>query len=243
MFQAVQEVSIYQFALLKTTETDVHVWCLPAQPLQPAPSRQCTSLLLQPIRHPETTKKKQAAMATVTPRVLFNTALACAAGTGVVGGVAQFVLATNPAPEFSLDGPRFDLSTFRGRWKDMMVKVDPSSLFASRARVMESRSLLQKYASGDRTGPCADDAALWEARLLRDASFGSAPANPDAEIVPHFFRMAGYVPFNAPICVAMMTMTKSNAAIIFPTQILGIICIALDIYNLKIFKKIFYFFK
>ena len=51
---------------------------------------------------------------------------------------------------------------------------------------------------------------LWSARQLRDSAM-----HPDTgEIIPRPFRMAGYVPFNGPVCVAMM-LSGSTAPLLF----------------------------
>jgi sideroflexin-5 len=134
------------------------------------------------------------------------------AGTGVVAATANCVSSTAEVPPFSLDAERFDQRTLKGRWKHLMVGLDPSTLFASDAKAIAARELLQRYSKGEAKD--VDDKALWTARALRDSCYGSEPHSDVAELVPRPFRMAGYVPFNGPIIVAM-TVAQSNPAIIF----------------------------
>jgi len=57
----------------------------------------------------------------------------------------------------------------------------------------------------------ATDDELWRARRLRDSAM-----HPDTkEIVPRPFRMAGYVPFNGPVCVSMMIVSTTPQLLFF----------------------------
>ena len=52
-----------------------------------------------------------------------------------------------------------------------------------------------------------DDATCWRARALKEAA-----VHPDTGlIIPRPFRMSGYVPYNGPVCVAMMVSTGTGA--------------------------------
>jgi|EP00505_MAST-04D_sp_SCG-Rhode-Island_P004235 tricarboxylate carrier len=132
-------------------------------------------------------------------------------GTTAVGAIAKAVANTAIDQPFGLNVDRFDQNTFVGRWKKMVVGLDPSTLIATEREAMAAKDMLQRYAEGERIH---DDATLFKARALRDACFGSEPSSPMAVMVPPCFRMAGYVPFNGPIIVAM-TVAQSNPAIIF----------------------------
>eukprot|EP00548_Thalassiothrix_antarctica_P002581 CAMPEP_0194153960 /NCGR_PEP_ID=MMETSP0152-20130528/58625_1 /TAXON_ID=1049557 /ORGANISM="Thalassiothrix antarctica, Strain L6-D1" /LENGTH=59 /DNA_ID=CAMNT_0038859675 /DNA_START=82 /DNA_END=257 /DNA_ORIENTATION=- len=48
-----------------------------------------------------------------------------------------------------------------------------------------------------------DDLALWEAKKIRDAVY-----HPDTkEVIPPPFRMSGFIPFNAPMCLGAIMAT------------------------------------
>ena len=52
-----------------------------------------------------------------------------------------------------------------------------------------------------------DDATCWRARALKESA-----VHPDTGlIIPRPFRMSGYVPYNGPVCVAMMVSTGTGA--------------------------------
>lgn len=134
-----------------------------------------------------------------------------AAGIGVSAavGAASVVEQKFPAPKFSLEADRFDKSTFKGRWATMLSNCDPSLLVASDAEVLKAAALLETYEKSD-SKLDFDEKELWAARKLKESAI-----HPDTkEIVPKPFRMSGYVPFNGPICVAMM-MSASTPALLF----------------------------
>lgn len=103
-------------------------------------------------------------------------------------------------PEFSMKNDRFDLTSFKGRYFKMLSNNDPSTLLRS----SEAVSLAQMKLIPDNMAKYSKQ-ELWEARKLVESSL-----HPDTkDLVPHPFRMAGYVPFNGPICAAMMSTTST----------------------------------
>lgn len=124
-----------------------------------------------------------------------------AGGLGVTSAVtaATVVQRSFPAPKFSMQAERFDQSTFQGRFSSMLSKCNPSLLIASDAAIRQAEALLKGP-----LGPELSNDDLWDARLLVESA-----VHPDTgEIVPKPFRMSGYVPFNGPICVAVMMSTS-----------------------------------
>lgn len=89
----------------------------------------------------------------------------------------------------------------------MLSTMDPSTLLATDDEVKAAVKQINDFQyHGDRNvervGAGED---LWAARKLRDSAI-----HPDTgEIIPRPFRMAGYVPFNGPVCVAMMVSTTT----------------------------------
>lgn len=137
-----------------------------------------------------------------------------AAGLGVVAVVAgaAAVEARTPAPAFGLRAERFDQSTMQGRFAKQLTNCDPSTLMAREKDISAAQALLERFRStpeafAGEAGARPQDADLWAARKLVEAS-----VHPDTKgIIPEPFRMAGYVPFNGPVCVAMMAAQKTPA--------------------------------
>ena len=84
-----------------------------------------------------------AASAVALDRALAATAARLAAsilvGCGLVSAGSSLFAST---PPFSLDGERYDQSTFAGRFTKMLTTCDPTSLFASRARIERAVAIL-----------------------------------------------------------------------------------------------------
>lgn len=148
----------------------------------------------------------------MTTRLLASTAAAGLTGVAAVTVITSAATDMSPLPPFSLTEPRFSQATFLGRWRQMMSNMDPSTLVLPSSQFHDARALLAAYRQGDPTATAASDAELWRARKLQESAFGSAPEV--GSLVPPPFRMSGYVPFNGPICVAMM-LASSTPAILF----------------------------
>ena len=130
-------------------------------------------------------------------------------GLVVVSATAAAVEKATPAPKYSPKANRYDNSNFQGRLASMLSTMDPSTLFASDEEVRKATDLLKNF---EKTGKAtATNEELWKARQLRDSA-----VHPDTgEIVPRPFRMAGYVPFNGPVCVAMMIASTTPQLLFF----------------------------
>jgi len=87
--------------------------------------------------------------------------------------------------------------------------MDPSTLLATDEEVRKATALLKDFEAKKKVE--ASNEQLWKARQLRDSA-----VHPDtAEIIPRPFRMAGYVPFNGPVCVAMMIASTTPQLLFF----------------------------
>lgn len=129
------------------------------------------------------------------------------AGVSVVTiftGLVEYSTANSCLPyDPSQSGQRFSADTFQGRFSRMILACDPRLLFYSTKEVQDAQELLARYAefADDRS----KDRELWEARRIVDAAL-----HPDSgEVIPRPFRMSGYVPYNGPICVAMVASTST----------------------------------
>jgi len=128
--------------------------------------------------------------------------LAAAAGVGTVSAVAAVVECTSPVPKYDPNGQRFSQETFGGRFARMLLACDPRLLLYSDDYVHQCASTLANAA-------LYDDRVLWEAKRVFEA------ACPDGDtIIPRPFRMSGYVPYNGPICVAMVA-SQSTLPLLF----------------------------
>eukprot|EP00934_Nitzschia_sp_Nitz4_P001592 Nitzschia sp. Nitz4//scaffold68_size99682//82282//83551//NITZ4_004574-RA/size99682-snap-gene-0.5-mRNA-1//1//CDS//3329556623//1592//frame0 len=133
-----------------------------------------------------------------------------AAAMAGVGVVASFAAAVEQATadsclpyDPSQKGQRFDASTFQGRFCRMLLACDPYLLSYTEEQVKEAQKVLER--AGEFASDRSKDHELWEARRITDAAL-----HPDSgDFIPRPFRMSGYVPFNGPICVAMVASTST----------------------------------
>lgn len=142
--------------------------------------------------------------------------LAAVLGIGTVSLAAAAVenASASSVPKFDLKGQRFDESNFMGRFSRMLLACDPRLLLYSTEQVQRSKHLIenyQEYSQKQKSGNAVvSDRALWEARRIVEAAL-----HPDTgDVIPRPFRMSGYVPYNGPICVAMVA-SQSTPALLF----------------------------
>eukprot|EP00756_Hemistasia_phaeocysticola_P052911 Hpha_TRINITY_DN2823_c0_g1::TRINITY_DN2823_c0_g1_i1::g.171343::m.171343 len=121
------------------------------------------------------------------------------AGVAVLNGVC-WKIRQEPAPPFTRNGDRWDQSTLIGRVKGMFMRCDPSTLLYSSADIRAAQEQL-KTPKGDRS-----DDEMWRIRQVVESSVHPVT---DA-VVPQPARMAGYVPYNGPICVAMVVSSGTG---------------------------------
>lgn len=140
-------------------------------------------------------------------------ALAAAVTTVAAGAAAVEQATASSVPDFTLDGQRFDQSTFLGRFSRMFLMCDPRLLTYTEADVLASRDLVNNHKELIANPPSTDSnihRTLWEAQRIASSSL-----HPDSgDTIPAPFRMSGYVPFNGPICVAMVA-SQSTSALLF----------------------------
>lgn len=117
-------------------------------------------------------------------------------------------MTTSTTKEFAIDQEQYDQNTYWGRFRKMLDVVDPRTLLCSQQEIQEALDLLAMHSSSK--VEVLDHEALWRAKKIRDAA-----VHPDTkEIIPHPFRMSGFLPFNAPICVGAL-MATSTPSILF----------------------------
>jgi hypothetical protein len=96
----------------------------------------------------------------------------------------------------------------------MLLACDPRLLLYTGEQVMQAKTTIDNYqrymSSSSEDGGTSMDRALWEAKRVVEAAL-----HPDTgEVIPRPFRMSGYVPYNGPICVAMVA-SPSTSALLF----------------------------
>jgi len=124
-----------------------------------------------------------------------------------VGAAVVEEMTADSCLPYSSTGQRFDQSTFAGRFSRMFLACDPRLLLYTQDQVREAQAFLLDHQEQQEKGKfqVAFDRELWEARRIVDAA-----VHPDTgDFIPPPFRMSGYVPFNGPICVAMVASTTT----------------------------------
>eukprot|EP00587_Corethron_hystrix_P009349 CAMPEP_0113299390 /NCGR_PEP_ID=MMETSP0010_2-20120614/1448_1 /TAXON_ID=216773 ORGANISM="Corethron hystrix, Strain 308" /NCGR_SAMPLE_ID=MMETSP0010_2 /ASSEMBLY_ACC=CAM_ASM_000155 /LENGTH=356 /DNA_ID=CAMNT_0000152623 /DNA_START=319 /DNA_END=1389 /DNA_ORIENTATION=+ /assembly_acc=CAM_ASM_000155 len=138
----------------------------------------------------------------------------CAGVTTVGATCAGIEQLTSPeCPEFDARGTRFDQGTFMGRFAERLLACDPTLLVYSSAKVEQAKAMVDNapyLISNPPSGSSNVHRELWESKRIVDATL-----HPDTGIaIPAPFRMSGYVPFNGPVCVAMVA-SSSTPALLF----------------------------
>lgn len=136
-------------------------------------------------------------------KILITSVAAIGLGTLSAVGAARVAENLDKVPIYDENKDRYDLSTFSGRYKKMLSNNDPSTLLLSKEKIAKAKEMLKnkdKYS----------DKELWTAKKHTQSTL-----HPDTEdVIPAPFRMSGYVPFNGPICAAMMA-TSSTTGLLF----------------------------
>ncbi len=126
-------------------------------------------------------------------------------------------------PAYNVSGERYDQSTFLGRYCKMLLACDPRLLLYTEeevrkyhklayvdyaaVRTLHDHNTLEKEHHDDATiSTLAEtDRRLWEAKRIADSAL-----HPETqEWIPRPFRMSGYLPFNGPICIAMISVSST----------------------------------
>lgn len=105
---------------------------------------------------------------------------------------------------FSLDGSRYDQSTYFGRYRSTVESIDPRILFVSDAQVHSAQALLRSYEAQEMKGSSVTEDELWEAKRICDAVIHPSTGN----IIHPLGRMAGFIPANIPLVAGMLNSTS-----------------------------------
>jgi Sideroflexins len=135
--------------------------------------------------------------------------MAAFAGVAVVSAAAAIVetMTADSCLPYSPTGQRYSQDEFSGRFSRMLLACDPRLLLYTEEQVRQAQSVLEKGFDG-LDGSLSENQkhrTLWESRRVVDSAL-----HPDThEVIPRPFRMSGYVPYNGPICVAMVASTST----------------------------------
>ncbi|KAF1334752.1 hypothetical protein FI667_g1677, partial [Globisporangium splendens] len=114
-------------------------------------------------------------------------------------------------PPFSIDAPKYDQSTYYGRWRQFVELVSPSALFLTKEQIQSATTILGKYRNGDIAPGQMRDEELWHARRV----YESAVHPQTGETLPLYFRLSAFVPVNIPICAGMILAPPTLGNTIF----------------------------
>ncbi|KAM4674937.1 sideroflexin-5 isoform 3-T3 [Amazona ochrocephala] len=125
-------------------------------------------------------------------------------------------------PPFQLGKPRFEQTSFYGRFRHFLDIIDPRTLFVTegkhcrsaalplQSRLKEAVQLLEDYKHGT-LPPGVTNKELWGAQKIKQAII-----HPDTnETIFMPFRMSGYIPFGTPIVVGLLLPNQTLASTVF----------------------------
>lgn len=138
--------------------------------------------------------------------------------SGATDAIGRITFSTSTSiPAYNVNGERYDQSTFLGRYCKMLLACDPRLLLYTEDEVRKYHKLayvdyegvklmhMKENENYDATSLAEIDNLLWEAKRIADSAL-----HPETqEWIPRPFRMSGYLPFNGPICIAMISVSST----------------------------------
>ncbi|KAM9053384.1 sideroflexin-5 isoform X1 [Balaenoptera ricei] len=136
-----------------------------------------------------------------------DTATTASAAAAAAASAAN---ASTDAPPFQLGKPRFQQTSFYGRFRHFLDIIDPRTLFVTERRLREAVQLLEDYKHGT-LRPGITNEQLWSAQKIKQAILH--PDTNEKIFMP--FRMSGYIPFGTPIVVGLLLPNQTLASTVF----------------------------
>ncbi|XP_067560824.1 sideroflexin-5 isoform X5 [Pseudorca crassidens] len=136
--------------------------------------------------------------------------MADTATTASAAAAASAANASTDAPPFQLGKPRFQQTSFYGRFRHFLDIIDPRTLFVTERRLREAVQLLEDYKHGT-LRPGVTNEQLWSAQKIKQAILH--PDTNEKIFMP--FRMSGYIPFGTPIVVGLLLPNQTLASTVF----------------------------
>ncbi|XP_057598684.1 sideroflexin-5 isoform X9 [Hippopotamus amphibius kiboko] len=130
--------------------------------------------------------------------------------TSAAAAAASAANASTEAPPFQLGKPRFQQTSFYGRFRHFLDIIDPRTLFVTERRLREAVQLLEDYKHGT-LRPGVTNEQLWSAQKIKQAILH--PDTNEKIFMP--FRMSGYIPFGTPIVVGLLLPNQTLASTVF----------------------------
>ncbi|XP_029088036.1 sideroflexin-5 isoform X2 [Monodon monoceros] len=130
--------------------------------------------------------------------------------TAASAAAASAANASTDAPPFQLGKPRFQQTSFYGRFRHFLDIIDPRTLFVTERRLREAVQLLEDYKHGT-LRPGVTNEQLWSAQKIKQAILH--PDTNEKIFMP--FRMSGYIPFGTPIVVGLLLPNQTLASTVF----------------------------
>nr|XP_014087537.2 sideroflexin-1-3-like [Bactrocera oleae] len=115
-------------------------------------------------------------------------------------------------PRVDIDQPKFDQSTYIGRFKHFFLLTNPLNLLTSSAELERSQRIVRNYRAGkDITSDVSTLDELWHAKYIYDSAY-----HPETgEKSPLIGRMSAQMPMNTIITGCMLSFHKSTSAVVF----------------------------
>lgn len=114
-------------------------------------------------------------------------------------------------PPFRIGESRYDQSSFLGRLLHILDVVDPRTLLVSQSKLDDAVALLKQFQDQGSNPVGVSDEQLWRAQKIKQAIL-----HPDTgEKIFHPFRMAGFVPFGAPLIFGILIPNQTAAQMVF----------------------------
>lgn len=107
-------------------------------------------------------------------------------------------------PPFSIDKPKYDLTSYSGRLYYFMDLTDPRFLFYSNNDVSKAKQVLDGYRATKVI--CESDSYMWLQRQIYESSVHPVTK----EVIFPLFRVSAIAPVNIPIVSAMLAIPSSN---------------------------------
>ncbi|TKC36600.1 hypothetical protein EI555_002772 [Monodon monoceros] len=161
--------------------------------------------------------------------------------TAASAAAASAANASTDAPPFQLGKPRFQQTSFYGRFRHFLDIIDPRTLFVTERRLREAVQLLEDYKHGTlRPGVTNEQLRNQERSKVSHpqwfvavatlectenqaaVTLCSVPGSCQAILHPDTnekifmpFRMSGYIPFGTPIVVGLLLPNQTLASTVF----------------------------
>ena len=107
-------------------------------------------------------------------------------------------------PSFSIDKPKYDLSSYSGRLLYFMDLTDPRFLFYSNQDVVRAKEVIEGYKKSKII--CESDSYMWLQRQIYETAVHPVTK----EVIFPLFRVSAIAPVNIPIVSLMLTIPPTN---------------------------------